>query len=79
MNNIIESYTSQEDNAIGLSFWEADSVEEAAGMLMLNVRFRGRKVYAQIVKAIQKPNMPCSREKIEMVTSCRPPRLRNAK
>ncbi|CAG8469306.1 9457_t:CDS:2 [Paraglomus brasilianum] len=69
MNDIIESYTRQEDNAIGLSFWEADSMEEAAGMLMLNVRFRGRKVYAQIVKAIQKPNMPCSREKIEMLTS----------
>ncbi|CAG8475296.1 4639_t:CDS:2 [Ambispora leptoticha] len=69
VSEIIASYTKQANNAVGLDFWEATSPEEAAGLLILEVKCRGTKVYAQIIKALQKPHMPLAREKLEMMVS----------
>ena len=68
-NDIINAYTNQKFDAIGHSFWQLDNIEEAAGLLLVDVKFRGSKVYGNILKSLQKPNMPLSKEKIEMVIS----------
>ncbi|CAG8573990.1 2824_t:CDS:2 [Ambispora gerdemannii] len=68
-SEIIASYTKQANNAVGFDFWEATSPEEAAGLLILDVKCRGTKIYAQIIKAFQKPHMPLAREKLEMMVS----------
>ncbi|CAG8542647.1 17837_t:CDS:2 [Funneliformis caledonium] len=68
-NDVIKTYTSKKDGAIGFSFWQMDNIEEAAGLLLIEVKFRGNKLYGQILKSLQKPNMSLAKEKIEMVIS----------
>jgi hypothetical protein len=68
-NDIISTYTQEKNSALGLQFWQADKIEEAAGLLLLDVKFRGSKVYGQILKVLQKTGMPLAKEKIEMVIS----------
>jgi hypothetical protein len=70
-NDIVNAFADQKGNALSLNFWRVDKIEEAAGLLLVDVKFRGSKVYGQILKALQKSNMPLAQEKIEMVISGR--------
>ncbi|CAG8466994.1 1034_t:CDS:2 [Ambispora gerdemannii] len=67
VDKIIDSYNKLTNNAVGLAFWQANSADEAAGVLMLDVKFRGAKVYTQAIKALQKPQTELAKEKIEML------------
>ncbi|KAG9297718.1 hypothetical protein G9A89_011233 [Geosiphon pyriformis] len=69
MTEIVDSYTKQANNETGLSFWEATTPEEAAGLIILDVKHRGKKVFKQVVKAFQKPHMPLAKEKLEMMVN----------
>ncbi|CAI2171102.1 523_t:CDS:2 [Funneliformis geosporum] len=68
-NDVIKLYTSQKDDIVGSSFWKLDKIEEAAGLLLIEVKFRGNKLHGKILKSLQKPNMSLAKEKIEMVMS----------
>ncbi|PKK71641.1 hypothetical protein RhiirC2_744260 [Rhizophagus irregularis] len=68
-NDIISTFTQGKNSAIGLKFWQVDKIEEAAGLLLVDVKFRGSSVYGQILKALQKTGMSLAKEKIEMVIS----------
>ncbi|RIA98283.1 hypothetical protein C1645_870824 [Glomus cerebriforme] len=68
-NEFLSTVTNEKNDVLGLKFWEVDKIEEAAGLLLVDVKFRGRKVFGQILKALQKPSMPLAKEKIEMVIS----------
>ncbi|GBC02143.1 hypothetical protein RclHR1_04480007 [Rhizophagus clarus] len=68
-NDIMSTFAQEKSSALGLKFWQVDKVEEAAGLLLIDVKFRGSSVYGQILKALQKTSMPLVKEKIEMVIS----------
>ncbi|RIB25054.1 hypothetical protein C2G38_2166846 [Gigaspora rosea] len=64
---IIQKYVDLFSDKVGLAFLQCDNIEEAAGMILLNVKFRGHFTYARIIKALQLPSLCLAREKIEMV------------
>ncbi|RGB39494.1 hypothetical protein C1646_811922 [Rhizophagus diaphanus] len=68
-NDIISTFTQGKNSAISLKFWQVDKIEEAAGLLLVDVKFRGSSIFGQILKVLQKPGMSLAKEKIEMVIS----------
>ncbi|CAG8479656.1 4808_t:CDS:2 [Racocetra persica] len=64
---IIKSYSDLLSDEIGMAFWQCKCVEDAAGIILLDVEFRGHFNFARIIKALQRPDLSLAREKIEMV------------
>ncbi|CAG8494496.1 17100_t:CDS:2 [Dentiscutata heterogama] len=64
---IIKAYTDLFSDEVGMAFWQCRNVEEAAGIILLDVKFRGHFTYARIIKALQRQGLFLAREKIEMI------------
>ncbi|CAG8760006.1 2272_t:CDS:2, partial [Racocetra fulgida] len=64
---IIKTYSDLLSDEIGMAFWQCKDVEEAAGIILLDVKFRGHFTFARIIKALQRRDLSLAREKIEMV------------
>ncbi|CAG8478363.1 9300_t:CDS:2 [Cetraspora pellucida] len=64
---IIKTYSDLLSDEIGMAFWQCKDVEEAAGIILLDVKFRGHFIFARIIKALQRRGLSLAREKIEMV------------
>ncbi|CAG8604767.1 17967_t:CDS:2 [Acaulospora morrowiae] len=66
-SEIVKTFTAERDDALGIIFWRLESEEQAAGFLLEEVKFRGRKFFAQMLKALQRGGLCLPKEKISMV------------
>ncbi|CAG8573509.1 7226_t:CDS:10 [Diversispora eburnea] len=64
---IVKGYENEKENAIGLLFWNLKTEEEAAGLLLTDVKYRGHKLFGQVLKALQRNSLNSPKEKIMMV------------
>nr|CAG8583457.1 5211_t:CDS:10 [Entrophospora candida] len=65
--DVINKYSDLQNYKLMLTFCDIENVEEAAGLLLSDVKFRGSKMFGQIIKALQMPNLKLVDEKIQMV------------
>ncbi|RHZ82631.1 hypothetical protein Glove_106g44 [Diversispora epigaea] len=66
-SEIVKGYENEKENEIGLLFWNLKTEEEAAGLLLTDVKYRGHKLFGQVLKALQKNSLNSPKEKIIMV------------
>jgi len=59
--------TAKEAGAMGVKFAWADDVEEAAGILKLDVVHQGKGVFHEVITALKTSGIPHPKEKIEMI------------
>ncbi|CAG8447098.1 15411_t:CDS:2 [Acaulospora colombiana] len=66
-SELIRAFNAEMDDALCVKFWKLDDEEQAAGLLLEDVKFRGRRFFGKAIKALQREGLALPKEKISMV------------